>query len=325
MGDALSGTERWPVDPGSLISRSAAARRARSRLCRPGGPPAGAREHSPLWHVGSIARIFLLAGRDGWVTQQMRQRGSCILALGVGILFAIGAGCGHTADGPRAARHPAVPPRDTRIVHEVCELTAPNAVREDINGDGRPDRTLVTDASGASCNGLDFNFDGVIDAWVYLDATGASRRRENDYDRDGQVDEVSLYTRGGLTEQQRSTVLAGKVDTWQYYRSGKLTRTERDSNGDDYVDQWWEYPTGRSVECPLIHSDVDGDGRPDPGATVDVCRGQDAPAARGVEAQKASGAGELPTEVGSKPAEPPPSVPIRAAPGKDGLSPGRTP
>jgi hypothetical protein len=35
------------------------------------------------------------------------------------------------------------------------------------------------------------------------------------------------------------------------------------------VDQWWEYPT---PGCPLIHSDVNGDGRPDPGSTIDYCK-----------------------------------------------------
>ncbi|HEY3235339.1 MAG TPA: hypothetical protein VGJ84_11545, partial [Polyangiaceae bacterium] len=51
--------------------------------------------------------------------------------------------------------------------------------------------------------------------------------------------------------------------------SGKLARTERDANSDGVVDQWWEYPT---PDCPVIHTDTTGDGRPDPGASVDYCK-----------------------------------------------------
>jgi hypothetical protein len=185
-------------------------------------------------------------------------------------------------------------------VHEDCPVTAANTVSEDINGDGRPDRRSVTNgADKVQCRALDFNFDGVVDAWVYLDEAARVRRRENDYDRDGSVDEVSLYRAGVLVEQQRAAARAGKIDTWHYFEAGKMARTERDSNGDDYVDQWWEYPAQRAPECPLIHSDVDGDGRPDPGATVDICRdryaagaGSDVPGAT-----RSDGIGELPSEV----------------------------
>lgn len=170
-----------------------------------------------------------------------------------------------------------VQPRDTRILHEDCAVESSNALKEDVNGDGRPDRTSVRDGSMEACRALDFNFDGVVDAWVYLDDAGRVRRKENDYDRDGRVDEVALYRAGELAERHRATTLAGKLDTWHFYEAGKVSRTERDSNGDDYVDQWWEYPEGRAPECPLIHSDVDGDGRPDPGATVDVCDNQYTP------------------------------------------------
>src|SRR5690606_21742218 len=87
--------------------------------------------------------------------------------------------------------------------------------------------------------------------------------------------------------------------------------TERDSDGDTVVDQWWEYP---KPECPMIHSDVDGDGRPDPGATVDFCKetGYVPPArsapekARGPDFTKPE---DLPTEVDTKPLGPASSAP----------------
>lgn len=238
------------------------------------------------------------------------------LKIGSGLVLFMGFwACGlFSSAGPKAAGRGRVEPRDTQLVHEDCPISAASTVSEDINGDGRPDRrTVMRDGGKASCRALDFNFDGVIDAWVYLDDAGRVRRRENDYDRDGNVDEVSLYRVGVLVEQQRATTRAGKLDTWHYFEAGKLARTERDSNGDDYIDQWWEYPAQRAPECPLIHSDVDGDGRPDPGATVDICRdghaagaGDDAPGATSRD-----GISELPTEV-----QPAPSEPSEGAPGE---------
>jgi hypothetical protein len=200
--------------------------------------------------------------------------------------------------GRKAHGRPRIEPRDTRLVHEDCPIAAAGSASEDINGDGRPDRRTVNVGSRPRCRALDFNFDGVVDAWVYLDEGGRLRRRESDFDGDGSVDEVSLYQAGMIVEEQRVTTRAGKLDTWHYFKGGKVARTERDSNGDDYIDQWWEYPDRRSLDCPLIHSDVDGDGQPDPGATVDVCRdrygGDAAPAESGSSER---GVSEAPTEL----------------------------
>lgn len=234
---------------------------------------------------------FSVASSLGWVS-----------ALGCGVLLGASvSACGAFGSaGPGAGSRPRVEPRDTRLVHEECPVAQATALSEDINGDGRADRRSVAlPPPGTQCRALDFNFDGVIDAWVYIDEAARVRRRENDYDGDGSVDEVSLYRAGVLVEQQRATARAGKLDTWHYFEAGKMARTERDSNGDDYIDQWWEYPGERPRDCPLIHSDVDGDGRPDPGATVDICRDRYAGGAAGEApgAARSDAIGELPTEV----------------------------
>jgi hypothetical protein len=191
--------------------------------------------------------------------------------------------------------------KDTRIVHEDCPIEGADAEGQDVNGDGQPDRTVVRSGGIERCRGVDLNFDGTIDAWIYLEPDGKVRRRESDYDRDGRVDEIALYQRGALVERQRATSLLGKLDTWQFYEGEKVVRAERDSNGDDVIDQWWEYPAGRSADCPVIHSDVDGDGRPDPGATVDVCAEQHDPGSRDDGARPAApgleGVGDIPSEL----------------------------
>jgi hypothetical protein len=227
------------------------------------------------------------------------------------LMTGMGVGCAGSSAGQRAGHGSGPTPRDTRIVHEECAVEDSGVVAEDVNGDGRPDRRTVSDDGHVVCRGLDFNFDGVVDAWVYLDESGKVRRRESDYDRDGRVDEVAVYANGVLSERQRATTLSGKLDTWQHYQNGKVASAERDSNGDDYIDQWWEYPDQRTAQCPLIHSDVNGDGRPDPGATVDVCKDQYVPAAR--DGEKAAGEGENEPAVGDVPTEIDPS----AAPASD--------
>src|SRR5688572_4656933 len=161
------------------------------------------------------------------------------------------------------------PKRDTRVLHEECDLEASAAERLDANGDGRADMTIVRKGSRELCRAADINFDGVVDTWSYSDPSGQLRRREHDFDRDGQIDEIAIYKFGAVRQRQRATTSTGKLDTWEYYNDGVLTRAERDSDGDDTIDQWWEY---RSPGCPLMHSDANRDGRPDVGTTIDYCK-----------------------------------------------------
>ena len=224
--------------------------------------------------------------------------------IGATWVLTFGMACASTTAGRKVSN--GLTPRDTRIVHEECPVDESGVLAEDVNGDGRPDRRTVSEEGRVVCRALDFNFDGVVDAWVYFDSAGKVRRRESDYDRDGRVDEVAIYKDGMLVERDRATTLSGKLDTWQHYQNGKVAGAERDSNGDEYVDQWWEYPDQRSADCPLIHSDVNGDGRPDPGATVDVCKDQYVPGGR--DGEKASGDAEGRPSVSDVPTEVDPSA-----------------
>jgi hypothetical protein len=152
----------------------------------------------------------------------------------------------------------------TLVTHEPCDLNASDAQRQDVNGDGRAD-IIAT----GKCRAYDLNFDGKVDVWVYLDDQGKVRRRELGFDRDGSLTEIQLYKNGELVEKQRCSVLRNRLDTWEKYQGAKLVRTERDSNGDGIVDQWWDYPT---PGCPVIRSDLDRDGTPDPDSAVDYCK-----------------------------------------------------
>jgi hypothetical protein len=159
--------------------------------------------------------------------------------------------------------------RSRTIDHEPCDLESKTAERVDANGDGKPDLTVVRDGQKEICRAADLDFDGRIDVWTYLDATGKLRRRELDYDRDGTVDEIQLFKAGEISEKHRASTPAKRLDTWEFYSAGRLVRAERDSDADGRVDQWWDYKT---PDCPVIRADVDGNGEPDPKTEVDYCK-----------------------------------------------------
>jgi hypothetical protein len=213
-------------------------------------------------------------------------------------------GCSSSQAVSAGAQSGSVTRRDTTIKHEACD-TGSAAEKIDANNDGRPDIFIVKSGGVETCRAVDLNFDGVIDVYSYNDSSGRLRRREYDYDRDGQIDEIATYQAGVLTEKDEATSEARKLDTWDFYQNGTLVRSERDSNGDGIVDQWWEYT---QPGCPMIHSDVNNDGKPDPGATVDYCKetGYVPPERQGPAAAQSpdfNKATSTPTEVDSQPAD----------------------
>ncbi len=218
----------------------------------------------------SLRSLVESVSRPRWLDRWSPVRASSPRWLLVALTaLAVGA-CGSP---PKPAKQPRGPGewRDTKIVHEACDTEGEYASGVDLNGDGRSDLRRVVVGGQERCRALDLNLDGRIDVWVYLDASGKVRRRETDYDRDGRIDEIALFRGGQLAERQRATTLRGALDTWNYFEGGRLVKSLRDSDGDEIIDQWWEYPKQDAPECALVHSDVDHDGRPDPGSTIDLC------------------------------------------------------
>lgn len=229
-------------------------------------------------------------------------------------------GC-NAAGGAGANSPNQITTRDTKVVHETCDVTSETVEKIDANGDGKVDISIVREGGRELCRAVDLNFDGVVDAYTYFDGSGQLRRRENDYDKDGQIDEITTFKGGQISEKDQSTALALRLDTWDFYQAGVLVRTERDSNGDGTIDQWWEYP---KPGCPLIHADVNNDGRPDPGATIDYCketgyvppdRSDKTPVSPTFESKTS-----LPTETENKPSDVPTekSTPASATPAEKG-------
>ena len=210
-------------------------------------------------------------GRNASVVQAQTASGirGLYWALLIGAGFQFGCNGAAGAGAGAASANGGVTTRDTAVKHESCDTSSSDAEKIDANGDGKADIFIVREGGREVCRAVDLNFDGVIDAYSYFDSSGQLRRRENDYDKDGKIDEIITFKAGQIAEKDQSTALALHLDTWDFYQAGALVRTERDSNGDGVIDQWWEYP---KPGCPLIHADVNNDGRPDPGATIDYCK-----------------------------------------------------
>lgn len=198
-----------------------------------------------------------------------------VAAVPVGLLFVISSACSQSvsmeAGAPARAEDQ---PRLIEIKHEPCDVQAKDAVRIDVNNDGRADITRVMSGGHEVCRAVDLNFDGRIDNYLYFDPQGQLRRRESDFDRDGVIDEIATYREGKLVRKDRETNLDHKMDTWDFFTNDVLVRRERDSNADGRVDQWWTFPDPSKPDCPIVDTDSDGDGRPD--TRQDVCKEREA-------------------------------------------------
>jgi len=156
---------------------------------------------------------------------------------------------------------------ETKVELEPCD--GDSAERYDADDDGNPEVVIYKQGVRPICKRLDFDDDGRPDRTTFFDRQGRVRRVESDFDRDLRIDEIAIYEAGVIQEKWRATVLRGQLDTWEYYEGGVRVRSERDADGDGVVDQWWDYARR---DCPLIHSDVNGDGLADPGSTIDYCK-----------------------------------------------------
>lgn len=183
--------------------------------------------------------------------------------------------CSQSASvGSGAPAKDAADQRTTELKHEPCEIDHKESGRVDVNNDGRSEISHVSKGGREACRAVDLNFDGRIDSYVYFDKTGQIRRRESDFDRDGVLDEIATYENGKTVRKERETNLDQKIDTWDFYQNEMIVRRERDSNADGRVDQWWTFPDPNHLECPVVESDTDGDGRPD--TRMDVCKEREA-------------------------------------------------
>jgi hypothetical protein len=187
------------------------------------------------------------------------------------------------------------------VDHEPCDMGSSGAQKVDTNGDGRPDFIRVMSGGREVCRVVDLNHDGRPDSYIYLDANGAIRRTESDFDRDSVIDEIAHYQGGVIVRKDRETNLDKRLDTWDLYQGGKVTQRLRDSDANGKVDQWWTWPNPDKPECPVIASDHDGDGQPDPNSVIDVC----SVGATGIGAAPDAGtAGASPKDAGTATASP---------------------
>jgi hypothetical protein len=231
------------------------------------------------------------------------------------------------AEGDKG-KTPATPgdKRDTSIVHEPCDTESSDAVKIDAKGNGHPSIIHVMKGGKEVCRAVDLNMDGAIDAFIYYDDQGRVRRREQDFDRDGRADEITIYENGQVKLKLRETNFDNKIDTWDYYENGRLVKRERDTDGDGIVDQWWQFNNPSNPKCAIVASDRNADGKPDPDSVVDLCgESYGAPKAAPGTAPSATPKAAAPTAPSAAPTAPPPSAAPVAAPPPPSAAPAASP
>ncbi len=176
---------------------------------------------------------------------------SRLAILGLAVCALQASACSSSEAEADKAKSPANGPekRDTTIVHEPCDGSAADAVKVDVNGDGKPDIIHVMKGGKEACRIVDLNMDGAYDVFIYYDEQGRERRREQDFDRDGRADEITVYENGQIKLKLRETNFDDKIDTWDYYENGRLVKRERDSDGDGVIDQWWQFNNPQNAKC----------------------------------------------------------------------------
>jgi hypothetical protein len=175
--------------------------------------------------------------------------------------------------------------------HEECSESGNRVEVLDTNGDGKQDIRRVFDKRTGHelCRVVDLNHDVKPDLYEYFDDTGTIRRRELCFDDTGVVNAIEYYEGGKLARREYDTTGQHKIDTWDWFdpttpidpktqRPLHPSRRERDTTGDGRIDQWWTWDGDKVT----IAFDRNGDGKPDPAATIvlnDMDAGAPPPAA----------------------------------------------
>jgi len=165
--------------------------------------------------------------------------------------------------GQHAPAPQATPSRTSSVREELAALerslgkTAQPGVGSGASGGTQ----LLTSAEGeGSREMLDEDGDGKVDRVLHYDARRVLTQLEEDVDRDGTLDTVSLFTDGKVTRKRSDSNGDGQPDSWSFYRAGDLVRMETDQNGDGFRDRVATYASG---ELAREEEDRNGDGQPD--------------------------------------------------------------
>ncbi len=225
-----------------------------------------------------------------------------------GTTFTTPLGCG--GDGASSPGAKSADGSHSRVIeHEPCDDSGSNVVALDANNDGKPDIKKVSKDGREVCRVTDLNHDGKPDMFEYFDSNGQVRRRESGYDDTAVIHSIEYFENGKLARRELDTTNQGRIDTWDVFdlATGARTKRERDATGDGKIDQWWTYE-GQNV---TIMMDRDGDGRPDPDATLVLGpNGQAIASDGGVSAASDAGVASPPVQVPIAPPTTPTAAPV---------------
>ena len=231
--------------------------------------------------------------------QFLRGYAYCAAALVLAGVAVASAACGGPEANTSGVSNAKLPTgtRSEAVEHEACEESGHRVELLDATGDGKPDIKRVYDkgTNKEVCRTSDLDHDGKPDLFEYYDPSGGLRRREGVFDDSGVVNLIEYYEGGKLVRKELDTTGQHRIDTWDFFdpATGKRVRRERDSTNDGTIDQWWTWD-GEKVTIAI---DKNGDGKPDPEATVVI---------GGTGADKDGGAAPAAVSSSSTPPPPPP-------------------
>jgi len=231
----------------------------------------------------------------------LRAVSGCGLGVAVVFVWALACSSSTTENKPTESAKAAADEGKT-LQHEKCDKSMGRVEVLDTDHDGKPELLQVFNSNNVEiCRAVDFNHDGKPDMYEYYNADGTLRRREGAYEKDVEaISEIQYFEQGKLVRRERDTLGLRKIDTWDTYdpSTGKLIKRERATKGDGKVDQWWTWESDHIT----IAVDKNGDGHPDPDATIMV--GLNGEAYTPPEKRKS-----IDLDAGAGPSVPPPPAP----------------
>ncbi len=119
----------------------------------------------------------------------------------------------------------------------ACPVLGAAPIENDENNDGKPDLWISTGPSGTQEVSADRDFDGRVDHLVVYDGGRNRIREEQDYNRDGSMDDFYFYKTGTLVRREIDTNYDGNVDLWIFLSEGVYVEGyDRDTDFDGVVD-----------------------------------------------------------------------------------------
>jgi len=156
----------------------------------------------------------------------------------------LAAGCGGAA--PQVLRGS----KGDLAILKQCKPEGHRLEETDVDNDAKVDVRHFYEGEKRVCSQYNLNFTGGIDATRYYSKNdGKAVREDDDFDFDGNVDQISYFQAGKMVRKEIDADFDRSIDTWMWCDGSQVKRTERDRDRNGKVDNWEAYKDGLLVEA----------------------------------------------------------------------------